>query len=520
LSDKYLQESSESGRTRNTTRDNPTITTSLLLFADDLNTLTISRADAIKCYRYGAVPWSKDTASKLNDNKTEFIQLTMPRNNIPNPAPLILDPTTTIAHSSEFRLLGIWLHHSNPNHMQPQKMHKLGAKPLVKHKIDSQPNFLSPRAGAAPRLSSVVMRTSIEQTMLFSAGVATVDTNFATSMLARSCKIALGAHVSSNSQRALDYCGVPTAAATQLKLQLSLIYKSHLFRPLILGELRRAPHADDHAGLTWRSNVAKSLCSLHPAAPQVNRDAWAWDLMANALASHTWQEQVLDPIAHLLFPKPHPAHRFAGADSAATWLFFNNRFVLVFNVDLRCPLCFGHELTPHAMLNECTDGVVVALRTYLQPFLYYTDRARSLISRQHYSALVISAILHPDSKVVDVSTHMPKPEKQSAREYQLDIDHVTSCVVRHSASVHSRIWDLVKDHVKANALRSPSSSCQCRAAATRGARRRISRAYLCSPCPCPAARPRSLPCSCPLRVLCPSSAPCRAPCLADCCRHR
>lgn len=63
---------------------------------------------------------------------------------------------------------------------------------------------MSPRAGAMPRLSTVVMRASVEQTMLFPAAVATVDTKFATRMLATMCKHALGAHKSSNSARALD----------------------------------------------------------------------------------------------------------------------------------------------------------------------------------------------------------------------------------------------------------------------------------------------------------------------------
>lgn len=69
---------------------------SLLLYADDLNTLTTTRGDAIKGYRYGALPWSSDTASKLNSAKTEFIRLTMPNKKINKPAPLKLDATTSI----------------------------------------------------------------------------------------------------------------------------------------------------------------------------------------------------------------------------------------------------------------------------------------------------------------------------------------------------------------------------------------------------------------------------------------
>jgi hypothetical protein len=87
---------------------------SLLLYADDLSTLTKTREDAVKCYRLAALPWSVDTASKLNHAKTEFMQLTMPGSKV-SKQPLKLDDQTAIVPSTTLRLLGVHFHPTDPN---------------------------------------------------------------------------------------------------------------------------------------------------------------------------------------------------------------------------------------------------------------------------------------------------------------------------------------------------------------------------------------------------------------------
>jgi hypothetical protein len=430
---------------------------SVLIYADDLNTLTTTPEDAIKCYQHAAVPWSTSTASKFNTSKTEYIKLSMPYNARANPAPLQLDASTKIEHSTTFRLLGVHLHTSNPNHIQPLAINGKTGKPAVQSKVARQPNILSPRAGATPRLSATIMRTSIEQSMLFSAGVAKIDTKFATRQLAAVCKHALGAHVSMNNMTALSFCGVPTAEATQLKLQLSLIYNSTLLHPIIKDELRRPIHADDLNGLTWRSVVASSLYSLYPrslaSSPQT--PDWAWRLMLSALETDTWQPQILDPITQHLWPTAHDAYRLADHDAVGTWRFFNNRFVYCFNVPLTCPLCRSHPLKPLDMLNSCTAPAVLALCTQLGNLPHFSPRARTLISEDHYIRLTYEAIFNPRCKTINAAQHVLRLPGDTVLEHELNVRHVAECVVRHAASVHSRLWSLVEIYVKDNARRLP-----------------------------------------------------------------
>jgi hypothetical protein len=370
----------------------------------------------------------------------------------PNRAPLLLDANTSIPAASTLRLLGVYFHTTDPNHIHPLALDANG-KPAVQFRIEKQmPKCLSPRAGVMPLLSATVMRAAVEQNMLYAAGVSKVNLSFATSMLASMCKTALGAHRSSNNLRALDYCGVPTAAATQLKLQLALIRNSLLLRPYILYELQRPAHEDDKKGYTWRSTVADNLCSFHPDAPARNKRAWAWRLLASALTSDTWQERVLDPIADKLWPAPHDAHRFAEHNSAATWRFFNNRFVLVFNVNLHCNLC--HQavvLTPRHLITTCTAPPVVALRTRLGRRPHFTARARELITTANYDALTLKAITEPERKAVVPVNLIQRLPDQLDHEYEKDVKHVTACIVRHSAEVHAKMWELVKIYVKTNA---------------------------------------------------------------------
>jgi hypothetical protein len=199
--------------------------------------------------------------------------------------------------------------------------------------------------------------------------------------------------------------------------------------------------------------VAANLCALYPHDCDANH-AWAWNLLFSALRDDTWQEQVLDPIAHLLWPAPHAAHRFAEHNSTATWRFYNNRFTYVFNQTLNCQLCrLQHPLTPLDMLTTCNAPDVVRLRTSLGDRPHFTDRARALISTSDYDRLALKAINEPKCKTVEAAACIVRQPGDSAHEHEQNVNHVIACVVHHAAAVHADIWALVEDFVKANAHR-------------------------------------------------------------------
>jgi hypothetical protein len=479
---------------------NDTFDISLTAFADDIDSYTYTTAEAATVYQIAAKPWSTETASAFNEPKFVATLLAAPTRRAGRSPEDIVLGNITLKTGGELKQLGS--HHSSAN---PRLVHPIAhvmnsqgkAVPAVLHSLINAHRCLSPWANASPKLSVIVMRTACEQRLLFSSGVTAVNDSHASMVLARICKIALGAHISTNSARTLAFCGMPTAAATALKMTLSLVHGARLIREVVRCELERAWDASDAAGETWRSMLVERLCELHPntpptaakwpAAPNATRAAkaaaaaassalanWCLPLLLTSMApaapapgaaaapAHAagggrgggqspWQLRVLDPIADALWPKPHPAFAHAAHDATYTWHLYSERFVPRFILPL--PICggCGGVLTPRHLVG-CVAfvGVQALLSAPIGNLRNYDAKAQPLISAASYQALVEKAARDPWGHNIDVSgVQVPAGVPREPDDVLAARKHVTACVARDAAAIHKNVYSRVAPAIRA-----------------------------------------------------------------------
>jgi exonuclease III len=456
---------------------NEALSISLLGYADDMDHVAYTLADSKRAFAHAALPWSARTASTFNLQKFNLFRFNPPAVLRRGSEQLQISAGVTITTTQTWKQLGAWHDATDANYLQPMtmvsiaKLSKNGVAstkemPAIESQLSRQKACFSPNAGASPLLSVRVMRTRFEQSMLHTGGISQLEYTKIDQLLARICKGALGAAPTGiNGKRACEFCGMPSALATALKLQLSLAFKSLLIRPVIAAELQRPWDAADEAGHTWRSLLVARMCSLHPDAPPAPasiaaRNAWCVDLLATALVAAgapQWQARVLDPLAPKLWPPAHPALLFAGHDAVFTWRLFSQRLVPIYTeAYLLCKDCAnagvaGVLLTPDHLLT-CGRNIPVQLLllTPAYSLRFFDGKASLRIEAEEYRSLVETAARTPKQLKVDVSAvHIP-PLGQRAlgddlAEAQL---YITRCVTLDATAIHAKIYALVEADIK------------------------------------------------------------------------
>jgi hypothetical protein len=429
---------------------NDALSLSALLYADDTTPLSYSM-ETMQRQSSAARKWAESTGSVFNEKKCDFIVLDAQ----PGAAQdLQFSPTTTLKPSSSTRLLGVVIHALEHNHMQPCP------KSSIDYKLSRQLSIFSPTAGASPITSISVMRAAIEMPVVHAAPVAPVDEKYLDKSSAAACRTALGVSSTWNGARVRAFCGWPDAAATVLKLSLSLIRNATHLKDVICLEFARPTHAlDTHS---WRNLIALRLIRLHPALQTAHENALdspaaiteALRLLHRGLSTRrSWQELVLQPMADKLWPSPHKAFTFAGHNAVAVFRLCEATFSQSWKIKDyfggRSPMCTfcvaGAELTPHHVLNDCLHFEPAVSQAVPDQTEY--EPIQHLIVYE-YSSAVTTATRNPRDMTIDLNliaastAHCSKPDADKADKA------FTGAVVREASAVLRRIWDEIKPVVQ------------------------------------------------------------------------
>jgi hypothetical protein len=426
---------------------NDSLSVSALLYADDTTPLGYSM-ETMQRQAAAALSWATSTGSTFNETKCSFIVLD-PSGRVPD---LQFSPTTTIKPDSSTRLLGVITDSLNPNVMQPCP------KAAIKLKLKRQPDIFGPSAGANPKLSVGVMRAATETPIVHAAAVATVDESFLDKSSAAICRIALGVYRSWNAERVKAFCGWPSAAATVLKLSLSLIRNAPHLKEVFLIELQRP--LDAHDSTSWRNLIASRLISMHPAlaahrlAPATPAALTAaFGLLHRGLngpGKRDWHEIIVEPVADALWPSPHKAFKYAGHNAVAVFRFCEKTFSQSWVIKTyfhdqvpQCPLCAIGPFMPEHAINACAH--FADLVNQITPNNHFYNTTQHLIDPMEYSSAVTAAVRDPKKMPIDLNLIREiTATLNNRREIDKANEVFTRAVACEASAVIRQMWNEIK----------------------------------------------------------------------------